>query len=404
MAKYYYTARDKKGRKTDGYLFSDNEDILENKLFAMGLLLISLREEKDALSKKGVKLKSGKVLNFTLNLASMLKGGVTLVNSLSILIQDCDDPKLLIILVGISDYIEAGGSFKDALSLYPGTFSRLYIGMVDAGEKTGKLDWIMDELASYLEWQSDLRARIQELTMYPLIIFIVLILVVGVLMVFVIPQFESILKETGNALLLSTAIVLGVSRFFIDGVLKKWYISVPVFISMILGMRFITANKQVKFYIDKLKLKLPLFGNLSYLLSVSRFSHCLSVSVASGVTIVQGLELGKEVIGNSFLTECIRRVKESVISGNQLSKSLAITKAFPLFLVRMVDIGEHSGALADELKRVCIFYDKTITRTIKKTFTLLEPLMIVVMGVVVGGICVSIFMPLISLVTAIGDK
>lgn len=403
MAKYYYTARDQKGKKVDGYLFADNDNDLEVKLSAMGLLFIFAKEEGEVFCNKGVKLKPNKVLNFTLNLASMLKGGISLINSLNILIEDCDDAKLLIILIGLRDYVAAGGGLKDALGLYPRTFSKLYIGMVDVGEKTGKLDWIMEELADYLEWQSDLRLRIQELTLYPIIILIMLVLVVGGLMIFVIPQFESILTETGNELPLLTAIVLGFSRFIIDVLFKKWYIIFPILISMITGISFIVKNKRIRFYIDKFKIRLPLFGDLSYLLSISRFVRCLSLGVSSGINIIHNLELGTEIVGNSFLTSCVRRVKESVVSGNQFSQSLALTQAFPRFLIRMVAIGEHSGSLAEELRKVCVFYDKTISRTIKKTFTILEPLLIVIMGVVVGGIAVSIFLPLVTMITSIGD-
>jgi len=398
LPRFDYTARDKSGKKVIGELTAADESDLTEKLSHSGMILISAQAVKFEIIKKDVHLKSDKVLSFTNNLSSLIKGGLRLLEALNVLGQDTKDEDLASLILSLRDYIEAGGHFKGALQLYPKTFSPLYISMVDAGEKTGKLGLVLEQIADYLEWQLDLRLRIKELATYPAIIFAVMVLVVSVLMGWVLPKFEPILKELGTDLPLPTKIVLGVSHFFTS----YWYLLFGGVIGLFFAVKFALKNKVVQLHYDTIKLKLPILGKLINNICLVRFCRAMSLGLSSGINIVENLELAKEVVGNMVLANAIVSIKESVINGGHLSVGFAVTKAFPPFLVRMVEVGERSGNLVEGFSKVYDYYNKEIPRVIKQIFTLLEPLLIVVMGVVVGGITLSVFLPLVKMSQALG--
>lgn len=399
MPRYKYIARDKKGKKVSDFLFAENENDLGEKLSHSGYVLISAQEEQVLASKRVARLKPSKVLNFTLNLSSLIKGGLNLLDALNMLVHDTEDKELYSVTSRLRDYIQAGGSFKSALCLYPTTFSKFYIAMVDAGEKTGRLDLILEQIADYLDWQLDLRSKVKELMVYPIIILFVMLIVVGILVGWVIPKFEPILVEMGVDLPLPTKIVLGTSHF----VTRYWYIILAIlFISSIVIKVVLIKNAKARFYLDRLKLKVPVLGNLIYKLCLARFSRSMMLGLSSGVEILDNLDLGKDVIGNEVLSGAVLKVRESVTTGGSLSIGFSLTKAFPSFLVRMVEVGEHSGNLADGFKNIFDAYDKEIPRIIKRIFVLFEPLLIFVLGIVVGGIAIAVFLPLIKMTQAVG--
>lgn len=398
MPRYKYTARDKSGKRIEDYLFADNENDLADKLSRLNYVLVSSQNDKLEAGKAHIRLKTKKVLSFTLNLNSLLKGGNRLLESLNVLIQDTTDEELSSLVIGIRDFVEAGGSLADAVKLYPNTFSKLYIAMVEAGEKTGKLAFSLEEMANYLEWQADLRSRIKELATYPIIIFAVMLIVVSILVGWVLPKFEPILADLGTQLPLPTKIVLGISHFFT----RFWYILAGLIILLVIGVRFILKFPKARFIMDGIKIKLPVVGNLIYKICIARFCRTMALGLSSGIGIIENLDLGKEVIGNKVLSEAVLTVKESAVTGGQLYLGFALTKVFPSFLVRMVEVGERSGSLPDGFKNVYEYYDKEIPRIIKQIFTLLEPLMIVLMGILVGGIALSVFLPLVKMTQSIG--
>ncbi len=398
MPRYKYTARDKSGKRVEDYMFAENENDLADKLSRLNYMLVSSRSDKLEAGKADIRLKSKKILNFTINLNSLLKGGNRLLESLNILIQDTTDNELSSLVIGIRDFVEAGGSLADAIKLYPKTFSKLYIAMVEAGEKTGKLAFSLEEMANYLDWQLDLRNRIKELATYPIIIFAVMIIVVSILVGWVLPKFEPILLEMGTELPLPTKIVLGVSHFFT----RFWYILAGLIFLSVVGVKLALRIPAVQFSMDRIKIRLPIIGNLIYKICLARFCRTMALGLASGIGIIENLELGKEVIGNKVLSDAVLTVKESAVTGGQLYLGFTLTKVFPSLLVRMVEVGERSGNLPDAFKNVYEFYDKEIPRVIKQIFTLLEPLMIVLMGVLVGGIALAVFLPLVRMTQSIG--
>ncbi len=400
MPVYNYISRNQSGKKISGALFAANENDLADKLNASGQLLISATAQQEGvkLKKSAIRLKAPQVLNFTMNLASFIKGGLPLVEGLNALIQDSGDANISGLAASLKDFVEAGGSLKDALRLHPRIFSQAYIAIVASGEKTGKLDSSLDDVAAYLEWNLNLKAKIVELSMYPIIISVVMMGVVGVLVGWVLPKFEPMLAEMGTDLPLITKIVLGVSHIFS----KFWYVIIIAVVFLIISFKIVLKNAKAAFYFDKFKLRLPVIGNLNYKLCLSRFTHLMDICSASGISIMEALDLGQQLIGNRFLDSAVAEVKKSVVAGGELAVGLKLSGAFPAFMIRMIGVGERSGDLAKGFNTVSQFYDKEIPRVIQKVFSIIEPLMIVVMGVVVGGIALSVFLPLLKMTEGLG--
>ncbi len=398
MPLYSYVARTNAGKKVQGSLYANTETDLADKLASSDQLLISASVPKVTKAKKGLHLKPAKVLSFTMNLASFVKGGLPLVEGLNALIQDTADEDVSSLSASLKDFVEAGGSFKDALLLHPKVFSEAYIAIISSGEKTGKLDVALEDVANYLEWSLNLKAKITELAMYPVMICVVMIGVLGVLVGWVLPKFEPMLAEMGTDLPAITKIVLGTSRAFNS----YWYIFVIVIVFIMILAKILLKNPILKRIFDKWKLKLPVMGDLVYKLCLSRFAHLMDICTGSGISIVESLDLGQQLIGNKYLDSSVEAVSKTVVSGGELTAGMKRTGAFPPFMVRMVGVGERSGDLAKGFNTVSRFYDKEIPRVIQKVFAVIEPLLIVFMGVVVGGISMSVFLPLLKMSESIG--
>ncbi len=398
MPKYKYVARDRFGKKVDGSIFATDENELVDKLNAINQVLISY-EHKTAHTKKDVKIKAKKILAFTFNLAALLKGGLSLLGSLSSLAEDnAADEEMHSMINSIKEYIEAGGSLQEALELHPRTFSFLYRAIVSSGEKTGELTEVLEEVANYLEWEQDLKAKITELAAYPIIIFVVMIIVVCILVGFVLPKFIPIFEEAGADLPLMTKMVMGVSYAF----RKFWYLVIGAIILLVFLVKLLLKNPGVRLKFDALKINLPVVGQLIFKICLSRFSRSMALCLGGGIPAVECLALGENLIGNAYLGLVVSETKRVVVSGGTLSMGFGYKNIFPPLLLRLVEVGERSGNLSEGFKRLCEFYDKEVPRTIRKIFTILEPLLIVIMGVVVGGIALAVFLPLIKMMQMVG--
>ena len=252
-------------------------------------------------------------------------------------------------------------------------------------------------MATYLEWYMDLKAKIKELATYPIIVGVFMIGVVIILVGFVLPKFEPILLNMGVDLPLPTKIVLGTSRFFI----QMWYVIVTAIILLIAGIKLLLRNQAIAFSFDAMKLILPIVGNLIYKIILSRFSRLMYLTLSSGITVIEALQLGEAVVPNRPLSAAILKTRKSVSTGSELTASLKASNMFPKMLIRMVGIGEQSGSIASGFEKVCHFYDKETPRTIRTIFAILEPLLIALMGVMIGGIALAVFLPLVKMTQAL---
>lgn len=401
MPTYLYAARDlKTGQPTTGALSALSPDDLAHRLRAVGYLLIRARAE---LEKKAVRAASGKlkkheVILFTLHLAVYLGAGVSLLEALRNLSEAYRSKRLMGTIRDLHDRVHGGSSFSEALSAHPRNFSRLYIGLIRGGETTGKLDGALTSLAGYLEWQADLQGKIKEASIYPIMLICGLCGVIAILIGKVVPTFKPFFVESGIPLPPPTLIVLAVS----DGFQHYWLWVVMIIAGLAAACKAWYNTPWGRYTLDSAKLRLPLFGGLIRSACLSRFTHTVSLSLTSGVPLLEALETAADVAGNARLAQAVRSCRRHVSVGEELATSMEATREFPPFVVNMVRVGEKSGSLTMTLGKISEFFDKEVPATVKKLFVIMEPLMIAVIGVVVGGIALAVFMPLFTIAQTIG--
>ncbi len=401
MENYSYTARDDYGKEVRGAMMADNEIDLANKINNLGYFLVRYKILSGGhikVSSKLGRIKIKELLNFSMHLATLLDAGVPLATALRDLAQDEEKETVQKIIDDIRFHVESGLSLKDSLLVHPSSFPKLYTAIVGAGENTGKLSVCLNDLCSLLSWQIELRTKMKEAATYPIILFVVMLGVVTLLVVKVIPTFEPMFKDMGVALPIPTQVVLNISHFVRNG----WYYIIGSVIFTVVGYKVIQANPKGRYQLDTLKLKFPLFGPLARKVALSRFCHTFALGLKSGVNLLTSLEFASEVVHNSRLQRSVIKARDSINVGEKLATSFKVSEEFPPLIVRMIGVGEQSGTLPQALDKVNQFYDREIPATIRTIFALFEPMMIVFMALVVGGIAIAIFLPMFRMVEIIG--
>ena len=402
MANYSYLARDDAGKQVKGVMAAENELDLANRLHNLGYFLTSVKSAPDVSQKneaKGGHLSQVEVLNFSNQLAISLEAGVPLLTVLKDMGLSLQQKKVKLVVEDISRRVESGCTFREALAMHPRSFSPLFISIIGAGENTGKLSYVLNDLVKIIEWQLELEAKMKEASIYPIILFCAMAGVVTILMSAVIPKFEPMFKDLNVELPLATQIVLGAS--------KIWWVPLVVFAAVAATWIIIGLYPKGRYQLDKFKLTLPIMGDLLTKIALSRFCHTFSLALRSGVNVFNALGMSAEVTGNSFIAASVSKARDYVNVGERIATSMELSGKdsgcrFPDIVIRMISVGEQSGSLSETLDKVNQFYDKEVPSTVRKIFSLLEPLMILVMGVVVGGIALSVFLPLTKLVSAVG--
>ncbi len=404
MPNYSYRARDNSGKEVRGIIGAQDEVDLGNQLNKLGCFLISCKETSASSARMPVaarqliRLSSVELLNLTTQLAISIDAGIPLLSALRDLSVNNPNKRMKLLLEDLSRKVESGVSFRDALAVHPQVFSKLYLSIVGAGESTGKLSFVLGDLAKLLDWQLEMTSKIKEASIYPIMLFVVMVIVVIVLIVVVIPKFKPMFDELGVELPLATQMVLGLSKAFED----FWWLMLIVVAGSVLGLKIYGNTAKGGYVLDRLKLKLPIFGDLLIKISLSRFCHTFSLSLRSGVAVFNAMGIASEVMGNRYFEKSIRKAQDHVNAGERISTSLDNSGQFPTLVIRMISVGEQTGALSEVLDKVNQFYDKEVPATIKKIFAMFEPIMIMLMGVVVGGIAVAVFLPLVSIISKIG--
>ncbi len=403
MQAYAYKARDEKGKLVKGVTTAESEFDLSGRLTKQGLVLtfakVTTLRAKAAPLQRVSRLSIIELYQFTSQLAISLDSGVNLLSSLEDLSTGLPNLKVKKIIETISRNVETGRSLKDALSDYPESFPKLYTSIIGAGESTGKLPLVLNDLTKLLEWQIDLSSRIKEASIYPLVLFVTMLLVVVALVTMVIPKFEPMFKDMGVALPLPTQIIMNSSHI----VRSYWWLGLLLAVAAFVALKFISSKEKGQREIDKYKLKLPIAGTLLEKIVLSRFCHTFALALRSGVNVFAALGIASEVTGNKHVESMIVKARDYVNVGEKISTSLQMAGNFPHLVIRMINIGEQTGTLSDSLEKVNQFYDKEVPAAIKKMFALFEPMMIVFMGVVVGGIAMSVFLPLMQVVSKVGE-
>ncbi len=391
MPAFVYKAKNREGKTVRDRIVTESYRDALFKLRENFPVIVSLKEEKKGgFFKKKEKVKLELLAQFSRELATMVGTGIPLVRGLVILSSQFKEKKLADVARQLSASIEGGSSFAESLARFPSIFSSLYINMVSAGEASGMLNKILERLAAYLEKSALLRRKVRGAMVYPSVIIVVALVITSVLLLKVIPGFQAIFESLGGELPLPTQIIIGISNS-----VRRFFLLFIVSFSLlgILFFRYInTPAGRLRF--DRLKLKLPVLGDLFQKVVIARFSRTLSTLLKGGLPILEGLTIVSKAAGNRAFEEEIVEVRKEVRRGKRLSEELRQKKCFPPMVIEMIGVGEESGELSEMLDKVAESYEEQVDIAISALVGIIEPLIIVFLGTVVGGIAISMFLPI----------
>ncbi len=401
MPTFEYKARDIRGKIINGVMEAESREMLIDRMRGMGYYVAKVVEKRttaltldlgDVLSKfESIGRKD--LIVFNQQLATMISAGVPLTACLSALIEQTENKKLQKVITQIRGDVEAGSSFSAALSKHPRVFSNLFTSMIKAGEAGGLLETVLVRLASFAEEEEEFRANVRGALTYPIILTIVMFAVITFLVAFVIPRFVGMFEDMGGTLPLPTRILMGSSKI----VVSYWYIILGVVSAGVYLFRRWIKTPSGKFTVDKLILRLPIVGSLARKVVVSRFSRTLAALDASGVPILESLEIVEETIGNTVIVNAISGVRESVRGGGTIAEPLKVSKAFPAMVIQMISIGEETGSMDKMLVKIADFYEREVGHAVKGLTTALEPIMLCLMAGVVVVIALSVLLPMYNM-------
>ena len=381
-----------------GELSGQNPALIKAQLRKQGINPGKVRKKSAAIFSLGQRIKAHDIALFTRQMATMMKAGVPLLQSFDIIGEGFDNPAMRKLVDDVKQEVAAGNSFAAALRKKPQYFDELYCNLVDAGEQAGALDTLLERVATYKEKSESLKAKIKKAMTYPLAVVFVAIIVTGILLVKVVPQFESVFKGFGAQLPAFTVMVIGLSQFMQDW----WWLMLGVLIAAIFGVRHAFRTSQgFRDRTDTWLLKLPLIGTLMYKSAVARYARTLSTTFAAGVPLVEALESVAGATGNIVFKRAVLRIKQDVSTGMQLNFSMRTSGIFPNMAIQMTAIGEESGALDDMLDKVASFYEAEVDNMVDNLTSLMEPFIMVVLGVIVGGLVIAMYLPIFQLGNAI---
>lgn len=398
---YSYTVRDLGGKVVTGTLTADSQQLLISRLREMGYVPLKIGVQSTGGVKRELHLRSKPKLKdlavFSRQFATMVNSGLPILRALSILEQQTESGIISKSVAMVRQDVERGSSLSAAMAVHPKCFNNLYVAMVRSGETGGVLEAVLERLADNLEREVSLRNRIRSAMTYPIVVagFVGLILIA--MLLFIVPQFKDIYSTLGGTLPLPTRLLLTVSEVF-----KKYFWLVGLIVAgLVYALRRYKKTERGRAQWDSFKLRIPVFGQLFRKTALARFSRVLGVLYKSGVPILQCLEVVSETVGNSLISKAVLDVQQSVKGGESLSKPLARHGVFPPMVVQMLAVGEETGALDTMLEKVAAFYDDEVTATVDSLTSLIEPVMIFIVGGAVGLAVIALYLPMFNIINLI---
>jgi type IV pilus assembly protein PilC len=400
MPAFEYTVEDSAGARRKGTSEAENEDILRRRLTNQGLRVLEVKQTKARKkpATSNVRIKLNELAMFCRQFSTMIDAGVSLVRCLSVLQEQTVNPKFKRMIADIQSEVEAGQSLSRALAKYPNTFNNLFIGLVNAGEVGGVLEESLQRLSTFLEKDQELRRKVKSAMTYPVIVMIVAVSIVIGLVTFILPKFMDLFKDLGvTEFPLPTTILMSFSNFLT----QKWYFAVLGLVIFIIAFRAFVKTDVGRRSYDRFKLKAPVFGKLNHKIALARFARTLGTLLASGVPILSAMETVAGTVSNEIISEAILNARARIREGDRIGDPLQKSKLFPPMVVQMITIGEESGALDPMLAKVADFYEAEVDAALDSLTSAIEPVLIVFLGFAVGFIVISIFLPLVSVITAL---
>src|SRR5947208_13102520 len=398
MTTYAYQARDASGRIVSGIQDALNEDNAVTSLMSRGLMVLSLQKKSVAgrSRKKTWTVKETDLVLFTRQLATMIEAGISLVQGLTALYDQCDPKRqrsLRHVVSDVTTRVQGGQTFHESIAKHPRVFNRLFVSMVKAGESGGLLAEILERLAGFLEASARLRKKVKSAMTYPVIVVCIAFAITTFLIVRVVPIFGEIFKDFGAKLPAPTQFLIDVSDF----IRGEWYFLIILIVGIFFGIRTFLRSARGKQLWDRWKLKLPIFGPLVHKICMSRFARTFAQLIRSGVPILEVLEIVGGTSGNHVVEESIKGVAEDVEKGDNLSVAMSKKTIFPPMLLRMISAGEATGKIDNMLEKMADFWDEEIEAMLDALTSLIEPMLIVFLGIIVGGIVIAMFLPIFKL-------
>ncbi|WP_137821074.1 type II secretion system F family protein [Pseudomonas sp. D(2018)] len=391
---FAWEGTDKKGSKVRGELSGQNPALVKAQLRKQGINPTKVRKKSTSLLNAGKKIKPLDIALFTRQLATMMKAGVPLMQSFDIIGEGFEKPAMRRLVNEVKQEVSSGNSLANSLRKKPEYFDELYCNLVDSGEQAGALETLLDRIATYKEKTEALKAKIKKAMNYPIAVVVVAIIVSAILLIKVVPQFQSVFANFGAELPAFTLMVIGISE-----ILQEWWFIVLLgfFAAGFLVQQAHRKSEKFRDWVDRTVLKLPIVGDILYKSAVARFARTLATTFAAGVPLVDALDSVAGASGNVVFKTAVLKVKSDVSTGMQLNFSMRTTGVFPAMAVQMTAIGEESGALDEMLDKVASFYEAEVDNAVDGLTALMEPMIMAVLGVLVGGLIIAMYLPIFQL-------
>jgi len=393
---FQWEGRDKRGSRIKGKSLAPDEQTLRAELRRQGVAPSRIRKQRDG--RKGGKVNAADIAIFSRQLATMLAAGIPMVQAFQIVGSGSDKPAVQKLILDVKADIEGGTSLHEALGKHPLYFDDLYVNLVEAGEQAGALESLLDKIATYKEKTEALKKKVKKALFYPAAVLAVAVIVTVVLLVFVIPQFEALYKGFGADLPAFTQFVIHISQFVQhDG----------IFIALVVGgaiwafIYFKKRSKAMREFLDRLILKLPIIGPILNKAAIARYARTLSTMFAAGVPLVEALESVAGATGNIVYENAVLKMRDEVSTGQRLQRAMENTGLFPNMVNQMIAVGEESGSLDEMSGKVATFYEQEVDNAVDAMSSLLEPLIMLVLGVLVGGLVIAMYLPIFKLASVV---
>ncbi len=400
MPVYIYSARTVTGDIQTGNVELPNREAVIGHLRRQRLIPVTVREKpKDINFTIGRKVKMKEIVHFTRQFATMVNSGLPLVQCLDILAQQTENKFLGNAIREVQADVESGATLADALKNHPKVFNELYVNMVAAGEAGGILDTVLLRLSIFLEKNEALLRKVKGAMIYPGVILSVAVIAITVLLVFVIPTFESMFASVDLALPLPTRVVI----FLSDLLQNYWWLMILAIILSVWALRTYHKTSAGRLQIDKILLRVPVLGDLLRKTAVARFTRTLGTLLSSGVSILDGLEITAKTAGNRVIHDAIMRSRSSIAGGETIAEPLKQSGVFPPMVTQMINVGEQTGTIDEMLDKIADFYDDEVDTAVDALLAAMEPMLIVFLGMVVGGMIVSMYLPIFDMINVVGD-
>lgn len=394
MPVYKYIVKNADGQTVEGTMEAQNEGDVTNELSGRGFFVVSITKDKvKKVTKSHKKVGLEDIVTFTRQMATMIDAGLPLLQSLNVMTEQMDNLNFKQIVAQISEDIEGGLSLSEAMSKHPKAFDKLYCSMIQVGEASGMFAEILNKVANYLEEAARLIRKVKSAMVYPMVVSGMAVVITLFLLIKIVPVFEDIFIGFGADLPAPTKFVVALS----DGVRQYFLLGLIVVSVIFFACKLIYRTESGHYFFDDLQFKLPIFGQIFKKGALARFTKTLGTLVASGVPMVQSMEIVQSIAGNLTIEKALKTVTDKIIAGEGISVPLTEAKIFPPIVVRMIDVGEKTGKLDLMLQKIADFYDDQVNNAVSALTSLIEPLLIAFLGIVVGGIVIAMFLPILKL-------